>query len=46
MTRIAERWFSLPNLLWFAPVPLLVALAMCWLLQVAARRRAMPRRSC
>ncbi|MDR3380285.1 cytochrome d ubiquinol oxidase subunit II [Cupriavidus basilensis] len=26
--RIAERWFSLPNLLWFSPVPLLVALAM------------------
>src|SRR5690606_19746345 len=21
---IAERWFSLPNLFWFAPVPLLV----------------------
>ncbi len=26
--RIAERWFSLPNLLWFSPVPLLVAFAM------------------
>lgn len=24
--RIAERWFSLPNLLWFSPVPLLTAL--------------------
>ena len=26
--RIAERWFSFPNLIWFAPVPLLVAFAM------------------
>ncbi|MEP7295224.1 MAG: cytochrome d ubiquinol oxidase subunit II [Burkholderiales bacterium] len=26
--RIAERWFSWPNLAWFLPVPLLVALAM------------------
>ncbi|MDW3682674.1 cytochrome d ubiquinol oxidase subunit II [Cupriavidus sp. CV2] len=26
--RIAERWFSLPNLFWFSPVPLLVAFAM------------------
>lgn len=24
---IAERWFSLPNLLWFSPVPLLVLLS-------------------
>jgi cytochrome bd ubiquinol oxidase subunit II len=24
---IRERWFSLPNLFWFAPVPILVALA-------------------
>ena len=23
--RIAERWFSFPNLLWFAPVPVLTA---------------------
>src|SRR5690606_13892187 len=23
---IADRWFSMPNLLWFAPVPVLVAL--------------------
>ena len=30
---IANRWFTLPNLLWFAPVPLLVALAMWQLLQ-------------
>ncbi|WP_029044195.1 MULTISPECIES: cytochrome d ubiquinol oxidase subunit II [Cupriavidus] len=26
--RIAARWFSLPNLIWFAPVPLLVLLCM------------------
>lgn len=25
-SRIAERWFSMPNLLWLSPVPLLVAL--------------------
>lgn len=30
---IANRWFTLPNLLWFAPVPLLVAVAMWQLLQ-------------
>jgi len=29
--RIAARWFSLPNLFWFSPVPLLVA-ACTWLL--------------
>jgi cytochrome d ubiquinol oxidase subunit II len=23
--RIAERWFSLPNLLWFSPVPIVTA---------------------
>jgi cytochrome d ubiquinol oxidase subunit II len=33
---IAERWFSLPNLLWFAPVPALVALA-TWRLLHALR---------
>ncbi|GAA0222720.1 cyanide-insensitive cytochrome bd quinol oxidase subunit II [Castellaniella daejeonensis] len=26
--RIADRWFSYPNLLWFAPVPLLVGIAL------------------
>jgi cytochrome bd ubiquinol oxidase subunit II len=26
--RVAERWFTWPNLAWFMPVPLLVALAM------------------
>lgn len=29
--RIAERWFSMPNLLYFAPVPILTA-AIAWLL--------------
>lgn len=31
---IAERWFSLPNLFWFAPVPLLVLLAAYYLLRM------------
>jgi cytochrome bd ubiquinol oxidase subunit II len=41
--RIAERWFSLPNLFWFAPVPLLV-LASSWLLlrSVARKSQALP----
>ncbi len=30
---IAERWFSLPNLLFFAPVPVLVLVAMFFLLR-------------
>ncbi len=30
---IAERWFSLPNLFWFLPVPVLVVLAMFGLLR-------------
>ena len=29
--QIAERWFSYPNLLWFSPVPLLVAVCMIML---------------
>jgi cytochrome d ubiquinol oxidase subunit II len=33
---IASRWFSLPNLFWFAPVPLLV-LASAWLLHRSVR---------
>ncbi len=33
---IAKRWFTLPNLLWFAPVPLLVGFAM-WRLLKALR---------
>jgi len=41
--RIAGRWFSLPNLLWFSPVPLLV-LASTWLLlrSVARQAQALP----
>ena len=40
---IASRWFSLPNLFWFAPVPLLV-LASAWLLQrsVGLKHQARP----
>jgi len=30
---IADRWFSFPNLIWFAPVPVLVALAAYYLLR-------------
>ncbi|GAB1575656.1 cytochrome d ubiquinol oxidase subunit II [Bordetella petrii] len=36
---IAARWFSLPNLFWFAPVPLLVA-AVAWRLLAALRAHA------
>lgn len=32
-TEIAARWFSFPNLLWFAPVPVLVVLAMAGLVR-------------
>lgn len=32
-TDIAQRWFSLPNLFWFAPVPVLVLLAVYFLLR-------------
>jgi cytochrome d ubiquinol oxidase subunit II len=34
---IAERWFSLPNLFWFIPVPLLVLLCTWALLRAVAR---------
>jgi cytochrome d ubiquinol oxidase subunit II len=30
---IAERWFTLPRLFWFLPVPVLVILATTWLLK-------------
>lgn len=30
---IAQRWFSFPNLIWFAPVPLLVVTATCMLMR-------------
>ena len=36
--RIADRWFSLPNLIWFSPVPLLVAASTFLLLRSVARR--------
>jgi cytochrome d ubiquinol oxidase subunit II len=36
---IRERWFSLPNLFWFSPVPLLVVAATIGL-QMSLRRRA------
>jgi len=29
--KIAQRWFTLPNLLWFLPVPVLVVVTMVWL---------------
>ncbi len=35
---IAKRWFSFPNMIWFAPVPLLVA-ASAWLLLRALNNR-------
>jgi cytochrome d ubiquinol oxidase subunit II len=35
--RIAERWFSLPNLFYFAPVPVLTA-AVAWLLWDSLRK--------
>jgi len=37
-SRIAERWFSFPNMLWFAPVPLLVAASALLLWRSVARR--------
>ena len=35
---IRERWFSLPNLYWFAPVPVLVLVCGWWLLQTLGAR--------
>jgi cytochrome d ubiquinol oxidase subunit II len=37
-SEIAERWFSMPNLLWFMPVPILVLLSLYGLLKAVARR--------
>ena len=37
--RIAQRWFSFPNLIWFAPVPLLVALSTFMLLRALRQDR-------
>jgi len=39
---IADRWFSLPNLFWFMPVPVLVALAMFALLRTLRGARFAP----
>ncbi|MBA2928713.1 cytochrome d ubiquinol oxidase subunit II [Pseudomonas sp. CCUG 57209] len=33
---IAARWFSLPNMLWFLPVPVLVAVVLFYLLRTVA----------
>jgi len=41
--RIAERWFSMPNLLWFSPVPgLTVALAMVLMRSLHRGRELLP----
>jgi cytochrome d ubiquinol oxidase subunit II len=34
---IAERWFTLPNIFWFLPVPILVVLAACLLFKSVKR---------
>jgi cytochrome d ubiquinol oxidase subunit II len=41
--RIYERWFTMPNLLYLSPVPILTALAfvLCWL-GIEGRRHALP----
>ena len=38
--RVAERWFTWPNLAWFAPVPVLVIVAMGALLRSLSTSRA------
>lgn len=35
---ISERWFSFPNVIWFSPVPLLVAAAAYYLLNILDRK--------
>ncbi|WP_449433224.1 cytochrome d ubiquinol oxidase subunit II [Pseudomonas putida] len=35
---IAARWFSMPNLLWFMPVPILVLVSLYGLIRAVARR--------
>ena len=37
-TDIAARWFSLPNLFWFLPVPILVLVTMYGLIKAIARK--------
>ncbi|MET4162905.1 cytochrome d ubiquinol oxidase subunit II [Marinobacterium sp. MBR-111] len=39
---IAVRWFSLPNLYWLAPLPVLTALACLWLLRIVDRGETGP----
>lgn len=40
---VAARWFSMPNIFWFAPVPVLVTLSSYWLLRSLSRSpRAVP----
>jgi cytochrome bd ubiquinol oxidase subunit II len=39
--QIAQRWFSWPNLLWFSPVPLLVAFCMSQLWRALRKRSEM-----
>jgi cytochrome bd ubiquinol oxidase subunit II len=42
--RIAERWFSLPNFIFFSPVPLVTALVafVCWKSLADERREVLP----
>lgn len=35
---IAQRWFSMPNLLWLSPVPILVGISMSLLLRAVTRQ--------
>jgi len=37
--RIAERWFSWPNVAWFAPVPVVTALLALWLWRTLGQNR-------
>ena len=35
---IADRWFTMPNILWFLPVPVLVVLVSIWMLRAINRK--------
>ena len=37
--RIADRWFSWPNLVWFSPVPIVTALLALWLWRALSQKR-------
>ena len=37
--RLAERWFTLPNLLWLSPIPVLVGVCSVWLWRAVQRGR-------